>query len=107
LGNYFIYVRFKWAHLSERLAYEQAVHRQRMRTEISQAKKEAAHFQLSLEKSQKIHKLKRKQQLLDVMADQGFQVPQRKLESEHKKKPKQQKEQRTKLLSNLFGSSKK
>jgi predicted secreted protein len=77
-----------------------------MRTEISQAKKEAAHFQLSLEKSQKIQKFKRKQQLQDVMADQGFQVPQRKLESEHKKKPKQ-KEQRTKLLSNLFGANKK
>ena len=28
--------RFKWVHLSERLAYEQAVKQQRMRTEISQ-----------------------------------------------------------------------
>lgn len=78
-----------------------------MRTEISQAKKEAAHFQMSLEKSQKIQKFKRKQQLLDVMADQGFQVPQRKLESEHKKNKPKLKEQRNKLLSNLFGLSKK
>merc|ERR1712112_735040 len=31
---------FKWTNLSERLAYEKAVHQQRMRTEISQAKKE-------------------------------------------------------------------
>ena len=28
--------RFKWVHLTERLAYEQAVKQQRMRTEISQ-----------------------------------------------------------------------
>jgi hypothetical protein len=28
--------RFKWVHLSERLAYEAAVKQQRMRTEISQ-----------------------------------------------------------------------
>jgi ESF2/ABP1 family protein len=33
--------KFKWTNLSERLAYEKAVHHQRLRTEISQAKREA------------------------------------------------------------------
>lgn len=36
--------KFKWAHLSERLAYERAVHQQRLRTEITQAKREANFF---------------------------------------------------------------
>jgi len=80
-----------------------------MRTEISQAKKEASHFQLSLEKSQRINKLRRKQMLMDKMSEQGFEVPQRKLDSEHKQKKNKakEKEQRSQLLSSLFGSEKK
>ncbi|XP_059481180.1 activator of basal transcription 1-like [Neocloeon triangulifer] len=96
--------RFKWAHLSERLAYERAVHRQRVRTEISQAKKEATHFQLSLERSEKLHKLEKKQK---IEPREGFEVPQRKLDSEHKKKKKKKKgkveENRTEVISSLFG----
>lgn len=45
--------RFKWVHLSERLAYERAVYKQRLRAEIAQAKKEASYFQNNVEKSQK------------------------------------------------------
>lgn len=41
--------RFKWVHLSERLAYEAAVRQQRLRTEISQVKREAEHFKSSVE----------------------------------------------------------
>ena len=37
--------RFKWVHLSERLAYEQAVKQQRMRTEISQVHTTHTHAQ--------------------------------------------------------------
>lgn len=48
--------RFKWTHLSERLAYENAVHRQKMTAEISQAKKEAAFFQNNLDHSENIKK---------------------------------------------------
>eukprot|EP00088_Acartia_fossae_P059331 TRINITY_DN7026_c0_g1_i7.p1 TRINITY_DN7026_c0_g1~~TRINITY_DN7026_c0_g1_i7.p1 ORF type:complete len:346 (-),score=112.29 TRINITY_DN7026_c0_g1_i7:116-1153(-) len=50
--------RFKWVHLTERLAYEQAVKQQRMRTEISQVKREAEHFKESV-KQQKRKKRKR------------------------------------------------
>lgn len=46
--------RFKWAHLNERLAYEKAVHQQRMRTEIAQVKRETNYFIESVEKSKKL-----------------------------------------------------
>merc|ERR1719239_1069509 len=45
--------RFKWVHLSERLAYESAVKQQRMRTEVSQVKREAEHFKSSVEKKRR------------------------------------------------------
>lgn len=53
--------RFKWVHLSERLTYEKAVHRQKLQTEISQARKETAFFQENLDKSKKFKKSKKKQ----------------------------------------------
>lgn len=53
--------RFKWVHLSERLTYERAVHRQKLQTEISQARKETAFFQENLDKSDKFKKFKKKQ----------------------------------------------
>ncbi|XP_057314036.1 uncharacterized protein LOC130655316 [Hydractinia symbiolongicarpus] len=36
--------KFKWGHISEKLAYEKAAREQRMRTEISQAKREASFY---------------------------------------------------------------
>jgi len=36
--------RFKWVHLTERMNYEQAVHKQRLHTEVSQARKETTFF---------------------------------------------------------------
>lgn len=50
--------RFKWVHLSERLAYERAAMKQRLRAEISQAKKEAHYLQSNVEKSKKLKKKK-------------------------------------------------
>lgn len=52
--------RFKWVHLSERLTYEKAVHRQKLQTEIGQARKEAAFFQENLDKSDKFKRLNKK-----------------------------------------------
>merc|ERR1712039_1107681 len=45
--------RFKWSHLTERLAYEKAVHQQKMRNEISQAKREAEFFKSNVEKAKR------------------------------------------------------
>ncbi|KAJ6637553.1 Pre-rRNA-processing protein esf2 [Pseudolycoriella hygida] len=52
--------RFKWTHLSERLTYEKAVYKQRLKTEVAQARKEATFFQENLDKSEKIKKKKKK-----------------------------------------------
>ena len=49
--------KFQWAHLNERLAYERAVHKQRLRAEISQAKKETSKFIQNVER-QKFRKRK-------------------------------------------------
>jgi len=46
--------KFKWTNLSERLAYEKAVHHQRLRTEISQAKREADFLKANVEKSKRM-----------------------------------------------------
>lgn len=43
--------RFKWVHLSERLAYERAVRKYKLRMEIAQAKKEANIFAANVQKS--------------------------------------------------------
>nr|XP_003216708.1 PREDICTED: activator of basal transcription 1 [Anolis carolinensis]XP_008101790.1 PREDICTED: activator of basal transcription 1 [Anolis carolinensis] len=43
--------RFKWTHLSERLAYERQVRQQRMRAEVSQAKRETNFYLQNVEKS--------------------------------------------------------
>lgn len=47
---------FKWTHLNERLAYEKAIRRQKLREEIEQAKKQANIFNLNIEKSSKKQK---------------------------------------------------
>ncbi|XP_046427544.1 activator of basal transcription 1-like [Neodiprion fabricii] len=62
--------RFKWIHLSERLAYERAVHKQRLRTEIAQAKREANFFSYNVDMSKK---LKRKREAGEAMSN--FEIP--------------------------------
>ncbi|KAG7220408.1 hypothetical protein INR49_018246 [Caranx melampygus] len=54
--------RFQWTHLSERLAYEQTVLQQRLRTEVSQAKRETNIYLNNVEKSAHMDKLKKKRQ---------------------------------------------
>ncbi|XP_062539849.1 activator of basal transcription 1-like [Armigeres subalbatus] len=53
--------RFKWIHLSERLSYERAVYKQKLRTEIAQARKEASFFQSHLDQSDAVRKKARKE----------------------------------------------
>ncbi|XP_076752945.1 activator of basal transcription 1 [Xylocopa sonorina] len=47
--------RFKWIHLSERLAYERAVRKQKLQTEIAQAKRETDYYSQNIDKSRKLH----------------------------------------------------
>ena len=51
--------KFKWTHLNERLAYEREVHKQRLRTEITQAKKKTNHYIQNVEKRQIQKKLEK------------------------------------------------
>ncbi|XP_048347684.1 activator of basal transcription 1 [Sphaerodactylus townsendi] len=48
--------RFRWTHLSERLAYERQVRQQRMRAEVSQAKRETNFYLQNVEKSKHFSK---------------------------------------------------
>lgn len=48
--------RFKWTHLSERLAYERSVRKYKERSEIAQAKRESNFLSHQLEKSAKLFK---------------------------------------------------
>jgi len=75
--------RFKWVHLSERLAYEAAVRQQRMRTEISQVKREAEHFKSSVEKKRKKAK---KDKVEDETPSVSFQFKQRETEKQMRKR---------------------
>lgn len=52
---------FKWIHLSERLTYERAIKHQKLQIALSKARKEAGFFQHNLDKSEKLHKKKKKQ----------------------------------------------
>ncbi|XP_013402130.1 activator of basal transcription 1 [Lingula anatina] len=55
--------KFKWVHLNERLAYEKEVHKQRMRTEIAQVKKEANFYVQNVEKGDKFKRLEKAQKM--------------------------------------------
>ncbi|XP_073828761.1 uncharacterized protein [Musca autumnalis] len=57
--------RFKWCHLTERMNYEQAVHKQRLMAEVSQARKETTFFQNNLDKSEFIKKKEKQMKKLE------------------------------------------
>lgn len=54
--------RFHWTHLSERLAYEQTVLQQRLRTEVTQAKKETNFYLNNVDKGEKMERQRKKRQ---------------------------------------------
>ncbi|XP_067665461.1 activator of basal transcription 1-like [Haliotis asinina] len=75
--------KFKWAHLNERLAYEKAVHEQRMRTEISQVKREADFHKQNFEKSRMLKDIEqRKRKQGEEFEEQNFKFKLRDTEDE-------------------------
>ncbi|XP_025997518.1 activator of basal transcription 1 [Solenopsis invicta] len=93
--------RFKWIHLNERLAYERAVHKQRLLTEIAQAKREVNFFSYNVDRSKKLHK-KHKQG-----EETTFELPevkQRDTDNEiMNRKTETHAEDRTEFLKSIFG----
>lgn len=94
--------RFKWIHLSERLAYERAVHKQRLLTEIAQAKREVNFFSYNVDRSKKLLK---KQKQGEETTFKLPEVKQRDTDSEirNRKAEKMNAEDRTEFLKSIFG----
>ncbi|XP_077332615.1 activator of basal transcription 1 [Lithobates pipiens] len=77
--------RFKWTHLSERLAIERQVRKQRMRAEVSQAKRETNFYLQNIERSKKFSKADRKRAMEpegNKFPDKQWNFTQRKTEAE-------------------------
>ncbi|XP_078038181.1 activator of basal transcription 1 [Augochlora pura] len=93
--------RFKWIHLSERLAYERAVRKQRLRTEVAQAKREANFFSQNVDRSKKLQK---KQQRGESSTFVPPTIKQRDTDAEiRSRKENDTTTDRTDFLKSLFG----
>ncbi|XP_061745298.1 activator of basal transcription 1-like [Nerophis ophidion] len=85
--------RFQWTHLSERLAYEQMVLKQRLRTEVSQAKRETNFYLDAVDKSAHMDKVrKRKKDDAQQVEERTWDFTQRQTEEEIQKKKKKRKD---------------
>ncbi|XP_017296946.1 activator of basal transcription 1 [Kryptolebias marmoratus] len=81
--------RFQWTHLSERLAYEQTVLQQRLRAEVSQAKRETNFYLNNVEKSTHLDKMRKKRQRDgEQMDEKMWDFTQRPTEEEFQKRKK-------------------
>ena len=80
--------------MSERLAYEKAVHHQRLRTEISQAKREADFFKANVEKSKRMaRKRARESPESPNPSKRVYDFRQKETDSSIRKRNKQQQQQ--------------
>jgi len=87
--------------LSERLAYERAVHKQRLLTEIAQAKREVNFFSYNIDRSKK---LRRKHEQGEETTFELPEVKQRDTDIEiRNRKAKSHVEDRTEFLKSIFG----
>ncbi|XP_032675915.1 activator of basal transcription 1-like [Odontomachus brunneus] len=92
--------RFKWIHLSERLAYERAVHKQRLLTEIAQAKREVNFFSYNVDRSKKLCKKNEKGETTIFKLPE---VKQRDTDNEiRNRKAETHVEDRTEFLKSIF-----
>ncbi|RLU17161.1 hypothetical protein DMN91_011230 [Ooceraea biroi] len=94
--------KFKWFHLDERLAHERAVRKQRLLTEVAQAKRESNYFSYNVDRSKK---LRRKQE--QGGEETTFKLPevrQRDTDGEiRSRKAESRVEDRTEFLKSIFG----
>lgn len=87
--------------MSERLAYERAVHKQRLLTEIAQAKREVNFFSYNVDRSKK---LRRKHEQGEETTFELPEVKQRDTDKEiRNRKTKTHVEDRTEFLKSIFG----
>lgn len=87
--------------MSERLAYERAVHKQRLLTEIAQAKREVNFFSYNVDRSKKLRK---KQQRGEETMFELPEVKQRDTDGEiRSRKTEAHVEDRTEFLKSVFG----
>lgn len=93
--------RFKWVHLSERLAYERAVHKQRLYTEIAQAKRETNYISYNIDRSKKLRKKELQGETTNFVLPK---IKQRDTDAEirNKKGQKEEPENREEILKSLF-----
>ncbi|KAI3357044.1 hypothetical protein L3Q82_003688 [Scortum barcoo] len=80
--------RFQWTHLSERLAYEQTVLQQRLRTEVSQAKRETNFYLNNVDKSAHMDSLRKRQRDGQQVDERTWDFTQRQTEDEIQTKKK-------------------
>ncbi|XP_015601701.1 activator of basal transcription 1 isoform X2 [Cephus cinctus] len=93
--------RFKWTHLSERLAYERAVHKQRLRAEIAQAKREVNFFSYNVDRSKKLRKKQNQGESTSFVIPD---IKQRETDMEIRSRKNENKnDDRTQFLKSLFG----
>lgn len=91
--------KFLWTHLGERLAYEQAVHKQRLQTELSKAKREASFRIKSIEKAKVLKRIEKRiksngAENTEAIRYKGFEYKQNETEDEIlKRKQKNSKKQ--------------
>lgn len=83
------------------MAYERAVHKQRLLTEIAQAKREVNFFSYNVDRSKKLRK---KQQMGEETAFELSEVRQRDTDGEiRSRKGEPRAEDRTEFLKSIFG----
>lgn len=87
--------RFQWTHLSERLAYEQTVLQQRLRTEVSQAKRETNFYLNNVDRSSHLERLRKRRQTDGTpMDDRTWDFTQRQTEEEIQNKKRKKNSQK-------------
>ncbi|XP_053281586.1 activator of basal transcription 1 [Pleuronectes platessa] len=85
--------RFQWTHLSEQLAYQRIVQQQRLRTEVSQAKKETNFYLNNVEMSSNLDKDRKKRRRDGGQADdKTWDFTQRQTEEEIQMKKNKKKD---------------